>query len=501
MRQDSLPSNGPFASPSRPSYPHNDSGFSGASTGDQPKAELSTTGREIPPLTAGHVHLPPLKGVGGESIGVGSLLSSNGAHASQTMVPQDKFGADNDRKESDLGPEPLPKDNHLPTFGDLVNENRLLKKRLNEAHEAIGNVTLQRDNAENKIGFLNGEIARVAGERDEAKRKHAEVHGQYNNTLTDFENQAIKLRKAIKDLEDGEAKWNSETEHERQLRDHISALKREIDDKDEAWEKFFAKSEAMRAERDKLKIIQGQFKDLETSLNLTLGQLQDRNEQLLNLQEDYETEKRKHSEVSTELMRIKIESRSDVDDAFFTKRYQNLQTDIRTWAQTYFWGEQRKRGKLQSPHNVIQHPSIHDDLEELSEDCRDLLAGSDDGSTRPFVAEAYVWKFIEDKIFHSSRSISSCSKGLFWAHKLRPEMARMEKFLYPGGFHVHIMFLVRLTNHRTKHLRLGTPHVLQMESKHCKVSHQKTETYHRTNSYPSRSHSYELHDHSSSPCP
>ncbi|CZR56000.1 uncharacterized protein PAC_05888 [Phialocephala subalpina] len=142
-----------------------------------------------------------------------------------------------------------------------------------------------------------------------------------------------------------------------------------------------------------------QWNDAEIHLTDTLTELQGHNQRLL----------------SSELMRVNIESRSDIDNAFFISKYQHLQVPASTSQYQNmnlelllkFWGEQRKRGILYSPHNVPEHPSIHNDMEELSEDCRNLLIGSEDGSTKPFVTEAFLWKYIEDNMFHSIQSPAS----------------------------------------------------------------------------------------------
>lgn len=307
---------------------------------------------------------------------------------------------------------PPPQDNQPRTSTELLSENRHLKEQLN---------------------VKDNEIDLLRQHRDEAIDKHEKVNADYKLSIADLDTRTEQLRRTLKELEEGKERWANGARLEMQLQDDITSLQTQIEMKDQAWDKWRREVEMMQAERDKLKSVEVQFGELEKDFNQTLEQLEVRNSQLFKAQGDYETLQQKHSETSAELMRVKIESRSDVDDTFFISRYQHLQSDIRTWAQKYFWGEQKKRGVLHSTHNAVQLPSIHDDLEELSEDCLNLLVGSEDGSTRPFVAEAYLWKFIEDKIFHTTRSRSSCSKGMFWAHKLRPEMVRMEKFLHPGA--------------------------------------------------------------------
>lgn len=358
---------------------------------------------------------------------------------SKPTLKQDMFPRNLDGEQPDLSPGLPPKGNQQPTSAEIFLENRQLRRQLIEKDQKIDSLRQQ---------------------KDDMKRNCDEVNTNYKLSIADLNTRTEQLRKALKELEEGNTKWTNGAKLERQLQDDITRLKTEIESKDKTFEKWLRESEAMKAERDKLKSVQVQFGELETTFNQTLEQLQVRNNQLYKAREDYEIIKQKHTETSAELMRVKIESRSDVDDAFFISRYQNLQSDIRTWAQKYFWGDQRKRGVLHSPHNVVQQPSIHDDLEELSEDCLNLLVGSEDGSTRPFVAEAYLWKFIEDKIFHTTRSGASCSKGMFWAHKLRPEMVRMEKFLHPGWFISAEQFYARLKFCRAKSLRHRTSHVL-----------------------------------------
>jgi len=415
-----LPLNGAVSSPARHFYPQNDSGYPDSDASRLPTTNLSTPGNRVTPSPA---HSPGFKDGGQESKHADfqsqthqSGMSPNGSYSSKPTVHQDRFSADDGGKHADSGPEPLPKDNQL-SFAELFNSNRSLRKQLDTKELEMGKMRQQRDNAETAFGQFKRDVAMVTGQRDEAGRKLGEVEAEYEKSIIDLNKRTGDLRKVMKDLEEGEAKWAKGSELEGQLQGRISDLQKELAAKDKAFEKWSS-----------------QFQELEKTYKHVCGELGESNNQLFKAQEDYKTIQEKHSETNIELMRMKIESRSDVDDAFFMSRYQNLQSDIRTWAQNYFWGEQRKMGVLYSPHSLRQLPSIHDDLEELSEDCLNLLVGSEDGSTRPFVAEAYLWKYLEDHIFHSSRSASSCSKGLFWAHKLRPEMARMEKFLHPGKF-------------------------------------------------------------------
>jgi hypothetical protein len=442
-----------------------------------PKSDLTPATGGSPPPAA---YLPEMEDFGSDSVGADfqQQTQQTGVLPKSTLQ-RDRLAAEDDGGGPDSRPGPLPKDNGLTTLAELLNENRHLNRRVNDKDEKIDLLRQQRKNTEI--------------ERDEAIRKHDQVNVDYSKSITDLNTRTEELRRARKELEEGHIKWANGAKLERQQQDHITNLKKEVKDKEIVFQKWMKEAQVIAAERDKLKSVQAQFEELEKTFNHTLEQLQARNDQLFKAQEDYEILQQKYSEASTELMRVKIESRSEVDDAFFISRYRNLQSDIRTWAQNYFWGEQKERGAKYSAHNVTEHPSLHDELEELSEDCLNLLVGSADGSTRPFIAEAYLWKYIEDKIFHASQSASACSKGLFWAHKLRPEMARMEKFLYPGAFISCLCFHFKLTCRRIKSPRHGTSNVLQVESQYCKADHKTTKTCHRANSYPGRSRRHELH--------
>jgi DNA repair exonuclease SbcCD ATPase subunit len=184
------------------------------------------------------------------------------------------------------------------------------------------------------------------------------------------------------------------------------------------------------------------FRDIQQELNQTLETIQARNQQLQQTEEDYENLQQNFSKASVELIQLKLESRPNSDDAFFRSRFLALQSDIGQWSRKYFWGEKRKKNILRRAEDV---PHICNKLEDLSVDCRDYLLYSEDGSTRPFIAEAYLWKFIEDRIFDSSPPRGSCSEGMFWAQKIRPEVARVERVLRPGG----LMFLTPPSSTKT----------------------------------------------------
>ncbi|KAF8853225.1 hypothetical protein BDZ45DRAFT_677833 [Acephala macrosclerotiorum] len=428
-RNHSIPQSDLLSSPnSRPHYPQNDSGYSGDGPPSLPKPDFTQANgistEHFTGFARGAVD------TGGTDIQTQHYHTSapDGAHIIRS-TRQNSFPAD---KASGQTLERISTAGSVTDLAGLVNENSNLKKRLQAKDQEIDCLRKQNDSAERQFRVLNGEVSRLTRERDEAVSRHAEVNGEYNQAILDLNGRAMDVRAVTKQLEEGKGKWAKQKELEGKLQGRILALEGEVAAKDRYLEKLKSQAEAIMAERDKLKTDVGQIRELEMSYNRTLEQLEELKQQLFTSRGDYEILQQSHSEISTELMRVKIEIQSDVDDAFFVAKFEHLQGDIRTWAQTYFFGEQRKRGVLYSPHNVAEHPSVHDDLEELSEDCRNLLIGSGDGSNRPFIVEAYLWKFIEDKILHTGQSPSSCSKGMFWAHKLRPEMARMEKFLRPG---------------------------------------------------------------------
>jgi hypothetical protein len=241
-----------------------------------------------------------------------------------------------------------------------------------------------------------------------------------NKELTNnLEKKTTELRQALVAAESEKAKWQHRAETEDGLQRQIKDLKNQLHDQK-------TQLQLARGERDRLKPFEESFRGLELNFKTTFDQLAKANTELEKVQGLYEEIQIHHAAASNELNRVKLESRSMLDDVYFITKWKDLQVDIQQWAEDHFWVEQKRIWTAQFPQD---QPAINIDLLALSADCRDLMT-ADGSAGRPIMAGAYLWKFIEEMVLDGNPS--SYSKGFLWAHTVRPEFCRMEDFLRPG---------------------------------------------------------------------
>jgi predicted nucleic acid-binding Zn-ribbon protein len=281
-----------------------------------------------------------------------------------------------------------------------------------------------------EIGHLQRDVAILRQEKDGIKAMYDKLNTNLEELTRDLDNKTLEMRKARKASEDKEAEWECLANAEKALQQDIEELRSNLQDQK-------TKLQSVKRERDRLKPFEKNFHDLESNFDITFAELEQRNTQLLEAQKQYKDIQTKHAAASDELNRMKNESRSMLDDAYFTTKWIDLQADVKQWAESYFWVERENKSMIQFPH---KYPNINTDLLMLSNDCNDLLT-SEGGSGRPIVAEAYLWRYIEDEVLDGNPA--SHSKGFLWAHTLRSEFCRMEEFLRPGELRYHSLTSTR----------------------------------------------------------
>jgi predicted nucleic acid-binding Zn-ribbon protein len=275
-----------------------------------------------------------------------------------------------------------------------------------------------------EIGHLQRDIEMLRQERVTAKMEYETLNTTYKELTGDLEKKTIEMRQARTASENERMKWQHRAETEENLKREIGDLKAQLQDQRNHLQ-------SARRERDRLRPFEASFRELESNIKLTIEELDQRNEQLSKVQQLYDEINGKYATASNELNRMKNESRSTLDDAFFITKWLDLQASIKQWAIQYFW-VQRNKWIFQVPQD---HPNIDVELLKLSDDCSDGLLCLEGGSGRAIIAEAYLWRFIEEEIFDGKPA--SYSKGFIWADRLRPELCRMEEFLRPGELSYH----------------------------------------------------------------
>jgi DNA repair exonuclease SbcCD ATPase subunit len=270
-----------------------------------------------------------------------------------------------------------------------------------------------------QIERLRSEAEQLRQERDTAKANYESLNTNYKELTQDLETKTLEIRQVRNAFEVEKIEWQRRVKIEGELKNEIEDLKTQLHNQK-------TQLQSVKKERDKLRPLEASFRELESNFKTTFDELDQRNTQLSNVEQLYDEIKIKHAAASDELNRMKLESQSMLDDAFFIRKWNDLQSDIKQWAEKYFWVEQKRTWTAQFPHS---HPNINVDLLKLSDDCKDLLC-LEGGSGRSIVAEAYLWRLIEEETLDGNPE--TYSKGFLWAHTLRSEFCRMEEFLRPG---------------------------------------------------------------------
>jgi len=280
---------------------------------------------------------------------------------------------------------------------------------------------------------LSAENTRLKFEKDDARRHWEKIEKSYKELEGDLSRKNLEknqLQQAYNELESVKnreieqtkegfqremAKWQRKIEVEAQLKRENGELRDQL--------------QKVSGDVNLLKPFESGYKTLQSTIISKDQELSQRDTELERRQALYEDLQNKYGAASDELNRLRLESRSMLDDRFFATKWSELQVDIKQWAHRYFWGMEAKKTSM-----LVQRPQdqriVHEDLLRISDDCKGLIFRSEDGSGRSTVTEAYLWSFIEENIL-DSKPLGHC-KGFFWAHSQRSELCRMEEFLRPG---------------------------------------------------------------------
>ncbi|PVH82253.1 hypothetical protein DL98DRAFT_653313 [Cadophora sp. DSE1049] len=296
---------------------------------------------------------------------------------------------------------------------DLREQLASLQPLLGELYADIGQLQKADEKLKAENTDLRANVTKLQSDKDSAISESGRMREECRNLQAELEDKAKTARQAKTEFDDARTKW-SQSEHDiAELEDQLKKQQTLV--------------HLVKVERDRLRPFENSYQDLQADYKDASGRLHQRSTELAGITQQYEELKTTYSSASDELKRLKMESHSTLDDCFFIRNFRDLQGDIRQWADRYFWGPEKKMFKLHYPHEQAR---VMTDLLVISDDVKDLLMSADSGKGRSLVCEAYLWKFIEEQIF-DGRS-ATFSKGMYWAHNIRSELCRLEKFLRPG---------------------------------------------------------------------
>lgn len=247
----------------------------------------------------------------------------------------------------------------------------------------------------------------------------------------DHVNMTQQLSTTKQDLDEERRKKGSQED----LRQHVGRLQVDLQScreeqgntelrlkfKEEEARTLCAKNQSLQEKTNKLEddllLVRNDFHSSQETVKGLINEVTEWKESYDGIQEQFQN-------ASDELNHIKSDLRTVRDDEFFRLRFVKLQADIEQWAEDHFGG------KLQSPSFFDQpakEPRLPTELATVCRDCRDMLR---EDSTRHWIVESYLWRFLEDTIFDSRPE--SHLKGIVWAQRVRTEFCILEEFLRPG---------------------------------------------------------------------
>lgn len=302
----------------------------------------------------------------------------------------------------------------------LRTERDKFQEKHTNLHTMYAKLDIDAGHLRNDRDKLHNDNAQLQVDFNHLQIENERLAKQYRQLEGDMEKKAKDIRQARKTLDDEKEKWRRHNEVVSDLSGQLDSLQEKVNEQEVVIS-------LVKKERNGLKPIVASYDKLEIQHKATLVQLDRCKAELLDCQQNYDDMKSKHSTASDDLKRLMLESRSTLGDDFFIRNFQGLQGAIRQWANEFFRGEEKKMWRAQYPH---KHQVIHAELLELTADAKDLLMFSETGSGRSVMCEAYVWRYIEEQIFDSNPA--EHSKGMYWAHNVRSDLCRLERFLRPG---------------------------------------------------------------------
>jgi hypothetical protein len=304
----------------------------------------------------------------------------------------------------------------LPTLEELLEEIATQKRETETQKRETEDV---RRMLNEEIKYQKSEVEKVSRELTaEVKTQEAEVkrlgmerekaRTDFNELMNDMQKKSTALRNATLELQTAQGQLEKGREAETRLRGNISVLNVSL--------------QSAHDEQERLRLVETKY----NSLKISHTALKQRKLELEETEKSYHSLSEKFTTMSSELTAMRLESKSKLGDDFFIHEWKNLQADVKSWADKYFWGREVKNSFVHRPYDV---QNFSKELLKLSKDAQDLLLRTEGGWGTPLVAQAYLWRVLEERVFDGNPV--DYSGGLFWAHRLRPEFSRMEEELRP----------------------------------------------------------------------
>jgi len=333
----------------------------------------------------------------------------------------------------------------LPTLEELFEEieiqkgeteavRMMLNEEIKHQKSEVERVSRERTAA---VKTLEAEVKRLRMEHENARTGFNELNTNYTVQLDDMQKKNTALRNAKLELQTVQGQLEKSREAEAGLRGNISVLNVSL--------------QSAHVEQEKLRLVETRY----NSLKVSHTALKQRKLELEETEKSYHSLSEKFTTMSGELTAVRLESKSKLGDDFFIHEWKNLQNDVKSWADNYFWGREVKNSYVYRPYDV---QNFSKELLKLSKDAQDLLLRTEGGWGTPLVAQAYLWKVLEERVFDGNPV--DYSGGLFWAQGLRAEFSRMERELrpemsIPAGEFVGLRVLINLSRFCRQEMESG----------------------------------------------
>lgn len=311
---------------------------------------------------------------------------------------------------------------------EIRGECARLNSGYDQLNQTAGNLHTTRETTQIEITQLHEEVSRLRNDNKTAGVQLANVNSEYFKLQKDLEEKVQHARQAKKIFDEERKGWNKHDEATTKLQSQVRDLQARLQSDSMEHQVML---QLVKVERDKLKPFETKYNDLVPRYNEKFGQLDQRSAELLDLKQQHDEMLLTYRTAGDELHRLKLESSSTLGDDFFIRSFRDLQGAIKQLANSHFRGGDKKKWQSQLPKD---QQAVHNDLLLLSHDAKELLFYTDAGIGRSSICEAYIWKFIEEQVFDGKPT--DFSKGMYWAHDVRADLCRLEKFLRPGKQHL-----------------------------------------------------------------
>ena len=326
--------------------------------------------------------------------------------------------------------------NHYPQPQSYPREHRKAvpqRSGPNASHDSTTQASL-----DNQREILQSEELAAAKERVRELEKQLEISKNETKEMFDAANKCTETIQKQNDeysaaqihMEQERTQWQQNEEVARELEKDIYNLRGQNESLLKDVERLKVFQSTHNAQESEIRILQASLTAKVTELSESESKVDALDNRCAEAETKFADAQARLRQASTDLLRLRNESRSLHDDDFFASRWERLNGEIARWAKYHFGGTPRLK-KDRKMKTLVRELDDTNHFIVLSADSAELL---EDDSTRPFLIQAYIWSQIERKVF--DRFPKALSLGFHWGYPVRPAILSLEQFLRPCKYYL-----------------------------------------------------------------